>query len=217
MRIYPDIASLIDVDRYMEAALVRDQSMLVVWGDSAEACFARAREVQDQMMQPFFDGMNAFLEEQNSAPIKKEPVVGISEVSSETGGEGVPSSDCNEEAASESPRRPVLIQSYLTAATLFLITAALGTGWKNVVVELMVDHSYIRLAFILVVPLQFWLALVSSLLFAYLSGLLTYLHSFIVLHAIRCRLRHANHWAYRPDEVQFEVLFRSTSRDHTQW
>lgn len=216
MRIYPDIASLIDVDRYMEAALVRDQSMLIVWGDSAEACFARAREVQDQMMQPFFDGMNAFLEEQNSAPIKKEPVVGISEVSSETGGE-VPSSDCNEEAASEPPRRPVLIQSYLTAATLFLITAALGTGWKNVVVELMVDHSYIRLAFILVVPLQFWLALVSSLLFAYLCGLLTRCPFSTVLHAIRCRLRHADYWPYRPDEVQFEVLFRSTSRDHTQW
>lgn len=174
MKIYPDIASLIEVDRYMEAALVREQSMLVVWGDSAESCFARAREVQDQMMQPFIDGMCAFLEEQTPPPQKKEAVVGVSEVSSETNVEGKTVSDFNEEAVSEAPRRPVLIQSILTGATLFLITAALGTGWKNIVVELMVDHSYIRLAFILVVPLQFWLALVSSYLLAYISMQLTY-------------------------------------------
>lgn len=162
MKVYPTIASLIDVDRYMEAALVREQSMLIVWGDSAESCFARAQEVQDQMMQPFFDGMNAFLEEQASAPTKKDFVVGVSEVSSKSTEDGIAGSEFNEESVSERPRRPVLIQSYLTAATLFLITAALGTGWKNIVVELMVDHSYIRLAFIFVVPLQVWLALVSN-------------------------------------------------------
>ena len=165
MKIYPSIASLIDVDRYMEAALVREQDMLIVWGETAETCFARAAEVQDQMMQPFFDGMNADWEEKASLPTKKNPVVGVSEVSSDTDRDATPGSDFMEEAAAEPPRRPVLIQSYLTAATLFLITAALGTGWKNIVVELMVDHSYIRLAFILVVPLQFWLALVSNSLF----------------------------------------------------
>ena len=165
MKIYPDIASLIDVDRYMEAALVREQSMLIVWGDSAESCFARAREVQDQMMQPFIDGMNAFLEEQAPPPTKKEPGVGVSEVSSEANEDVIPGSEFDAETMTEPPRRPVLIQSILTGATLFLITAALGTGWKNIVIELMVDHSYIRLAFILVVPLQFWLALVSLIIF----------------------------------------------------
>ena len=167
MKIYPDIPSLIDADRYMEAALVREQSMLVVWGDSAESCFARAREVQDQMMQPFIDGMNAFLEEQASPPTKKEPIVGVSEVSSMTNVEGNPTGDFNEEAMTEPPRRPILIQPTMTACTLFLVVAALGTGWKDLVVEVMVDHNYMRMALLLVVPLQIWLALVSRQFFTF--------------------------------------------------
>ena len=161
MKIYPDIPSLLDADRYMEAALVREQSMLVVWGDSAEACFARAREVQDQIMQPFIDGMNAFMEEQAQTPMKKEPNIGVSEVSSVTNVDGNPTSEYNEEAMTQPLRRPILIQPIMTACTLFLVIAALGTGWKELVIEVMVDYSYIRMALLLVVPLQIWLALVS--------------------------------------------------------
>ena len=185
MKIYPDIASLIDVDRYMEAALVREQSMLVVWGDSKESCFERAQEVQDQMMQPFIDGMNAFLEEPAPPPTKKEPIVGVSEISSsEANEEGIPGSEFDAETTTEPARRPVLIQSILTGATLFLIIAALGTGWKNIVVELMVDHSYIRLAFIFVVPLQFWLALVSRGFFS--ANLCTQLTRCLPINSSSC-------------------------------
>ncbi len=145
----------------MEAALVREQAMLIIWGDSPESCVERAREVQEQMMQPFIDAMDEIPEEQAEPPTKKEPVISVSEVSSETHADSDSAANANEESMTEPPRKPVLIQATLTGATLFLIIAALGAGWKNIVVELMVDHSYIRLAFIFVVPLQIWLALVS--------------------------------------------------------
>lgn len=141
----------------MEAALVREQSMLVVWGDNAESCIHKAQEVQDQMMQPFIDGMNQFLEDSAE---KKQPVVGVSELPSDNFDESAIGEENLEESLAEPPRRIVLIQATLTGVTLFLIIAALGTGWKQIVIELSVDHSFIRLAFLLCVPLQFWLALV---------------------------------------------------------
>ena len=161
MKIYPDIPSLKNAERYMEAALVREQALLVIWGDSPESCIERAREVQEQMMQPFIDAMDELPEEQAEPQAKKEPIISVSEVSSENLADGDTAASANEESMTEPPRKPVLIQAILTAATLFLIIAALGTGWKAIVVELMVDKSYIRLAFIFVVPLQIWLALVS--------------------------------------------------------
>ena len=68
--------------------------------------------------------------------------------------------DMSQEDLTEKPRRIVLIQPILTGITLFLIIAALGSGWRELVVELVVDKSWLRLAFLLVVPLQIWLGLV---------------------------------------------------------
>lgn len=158
MKIYPDILSLVDVDRYMEAALVREQCLLVVWGETAEACIARGREVQAQMMQPFIDAMDA-----TATVEKREPAVAVNEVSDD-GFDSLPGSeDWLEENVTDPPRRPALIQPIQTGLTLALLIAAIGSGWRNVAIELLTDSNWIRLAFLLVTPLQMWLALVSRL------------------------------------------------------
>jgi len=48
----------------------------------------------------------------------------------------------------------------LTGCTLFLIIAAIGTGWRQIALEVDVDKNYIRCAFIFAAPFQIWLALV---------------------------------------------------------
>lgn len=57
-------------------------------------------------------------------------------------------------------KRPVvLIQPILTAITLILLISAIGSGWRQIAIEVKVDRSWLRLAFAVVVPLQCWLAL----------------------------------------------------------
>lgn len=157
MRIYPDIVSLLEVDRYMEAALVREPSMLVVWGETADSCIARAHEVEIQMMQPFLESMNPH----NIEKEKKEPVLQISEAS-DGSEEGSPvGDDWLEDNLAEPPRRPYLIQSTQVGLTLMLIIICLATGWRNVAIDLLTDGNWLRLAFLIVIGLQVWLALVS--------------------------------------------------------
>lgn len=61
----------------------------------------------------------------------------------------------------DKPRKIVLIQASITAATLAMIIAAIGGGFRRVAVEIMIDHTCLRLALIVVVPIQIWLGLVS--------------------------------------------------------
>ena len=65
-----------------------------------------------------------------------------------------------EDGLAEGPRKIVLNQAVLCAITIILIIAALGSGWRQLAIEIKVDHNWLRLAFILVMPLQVWLALV---------------------------------------------------------
>lgn len=65
-----------------------------------------------------------------------------------------------EEVLEEAPRRAVLIQPFLVGCTLLLTVAALGSGWRKVLVEILYDGSYMRCAFAIVVPIQLWLSLV---------------------------------------------------------
>lgn len=67
-----------------------------------------------------------------------------------------------EDGLTDRPRKLVLNQSIITAVTLIMIILALATGWRRIVVEIAVDHAYLRLAFFAVVPLQIWLALVGN-------------------------------------------------------
>lgn len=59
-------------------------------------------------------------------------------------------------------RRVNLLQSMLTAFTMFIAFSAIGSGWRDIVKDIMVDFSYQRLLFILTVPAHLWLGLVSS-------------------------------------------------------
>jgi hypothetical protein len=74
------------------------------------------------------------------------------------------------EKAEERPQRTVLNQAFITATTLVLVVAAIGGGWSRIVVELLVDWNWIRMAFIACFLPQLWLALVSNHSLAALSS-----------------------------------------------
>ena len=157
MKIYPDILSLVSVDRYMGAALVREQGLLIVWGETAESCIERASEVQSQILQPFVEGLNFMLPEKEKVDVNINPINTQAHVD-EGGPEG---EDWLEENLPEPPRRTILLQAVQTGLTIAILILALATGWKAIAIEIISDHNWTRLAFLAATPVQFWLALVS--------------------------------------------------------
>ena len=136
---------------------------MIIWADSVDSAEERANAYLEQIIEVFAQGVSDVdnkLSDQN---------VIVEEVPVESG-------ECSEksidlEISSEVPaRRPVLIQALLTAATLALVIAAMGSGWRQVAMEIAIDKKYLRLAFLIVVPFQIWLALVGRLHNHYLAS-----------------------------------------------
>lgn len=162
MQVLSSMGDLLGCRRHIGAALIRDAGLLVVWKDSADQAISYAQDLQQQMMFALLSEESGAYNEFNEKAFEneKEGHFNIEEKElSEEGSERVTELPI-EDLAQEKPRRPVLIMPVLSACTVFLIIAASGTGWRQLAVEVIVDHSYIRLALLLVTPLQIWLALV---------------------------------------------------------
>ena len=58
-------------------------------------------------------------------------------------------------------KRPThLMNTILVAFTLFLIAVMLGAGFRQIAIEIKVDHNWIRLAFLALTPIQIFFTLV---------------------------------------------------------
>ena len=152
LQVLPSIPYLADCQRHQNAAFIHDLGILAVWADNPKECEKRAKDIESQVIQVFSQGMSGFDEKQGEVTVEEVPAV---EYDPET---GIP----RENGVTDPPRRIKLNQAVLCAATLFLIIAALASGWRELAIELSVDKGWIRLAFVAVMPLQIWLALVSS-------------------------------------------------------
>jgi hypothetical protein len=114
----------------------------VVWDDEPRHLLDRAHKIEKSLMEMIWDDSSSMDE-------KKEGHVDVNELD---GGD-------LEDGASDKPRNLILWNAILSGATMLLTFLALGTGFVQVAISTFIDHNYIRLAFILVVPLQMWLAL----------------------------------------------------------
>ena len=156
VQILPSIKFLATCQKHQNAAFIKDQGILVVWADSPREVITQAQDIEGQMMHVFARSLDPYDEK---SPEKEGHTVRVTE-------KGVGGSDLDSEKMSredgltDDPRRIVLNQAILCAITLILIIAALASGWRQIAIQIKVDHNWIRLAFILVMPLQIWLALV---------------------------------------------------------
>jgi hypothetical protein len=161
IQVLPNITYLPECQKHHFAAFIQDPSILVVWDDDPNHLLFRAQNIEDQLMNMIWG--------QDEAENEKASTTFPSKMAS-----GAPSMQVNEifnsqtskseESLTEAPRKIVLIQPVLTALTLILIFAAIGGGWRQIAMELAVDKGWIRLAFVVVVPLQIWLALVGGII-----------------------------------------------------
>ena len=149
LQVLPSIAFLPTCQKHQCAAFIQDLAILVVWDDEPRDILKRAERIEAQLMKTVWHSPSPMMDEKGN----KSQSVLVTEV------QGSEDEAWHEEL-SNPPRRIVLIQAILTALTLVLIVAALGSGWRNVAIEIAVDRNLIRMAFIVVWPLQFWLAMV---------------------------------------------------------
>jgi hypothetical protein len=148
LQVIPNLEALPYCAKHQSAAFVASQRILVVWEDDPKKLLDRVNYIQDTLMRMIWENGGAMgLDE------KKEPHISVAPAE---GGEIE-----IEEELEEKPRRPVLIQATLTACTIALVMFALGSGWRHITVELMVDKNWVRIVFISCMLPQVWLSLVS--------------------------------------------------------
>jgi hypothetical protein len=161
LQVIPSIEALANCQRHQSAAFIASSATLLVWEDEPARLLERAEYIQDALMKMSWRSDEPE-EEVNEKGDGKRPFVEIEEYAEATQEE--------EAAEAEKPRETVLWQTIYTGMTITLIIAALGAGWRAIAVEHVQDPKWIRLAFIAVLPAQFWLALVSLVSSLIVSG-----------------------------------------------
>ena len=146
IQVIPDVSYLVRCQKHQFAAFVADWGVLIVWDDEPRNILSRVERLEAALMKKIWGNESTYPQEAE----KK----GAQTVAADGGGDV--------EAAEEKTRHIVLMQSWLTAATLALTVTALGAGWRQIAVEIAVDKNYLRIVFLVAIIPQFWLALVSS-------------------------------------------------------
>ncbi|GAB7356289.1 hypothetical protein MBLNU459_g7093t1 [Dothideomycetes sp. NU459] len=145
VQILPTMEDLPRARKHQFAAFIASEALLVVWDDDANNLVNRARTIESELMELVWKTGEA--EDPDEAPVKKGPAVVTEEYDAESG-----------EALPE--KRPThLMNTVLVGFTLLIITVMLGAGFREIAIEVAVDHSYIRCAFLLLTPVQVFFTL----------------------------------------------------------
>jgi len=134
------------------AAFIAQERLLVVWDDDCNQLVNRAQTIEDDLMELVW----ASEEDSTKQILEKKSRATITAIMSENG-----SMTYDMEAAgAELGARPVKIYNtiYVTG-TIFLVIVFIGFGTRTLVVESMVDRSYLRFLLLLLIPVQIFFSL----------------------------------------------------------
>ena len=191
LQVIPDIEALPFCQKHQSAAFVASKQLLIVWEDDPKKLLERASYIQDTLMKMIWGTALA----EGPEGEKKGAIIDIEALDAIEEAPGVP----------EKSRRIVLTQAVLSAATLILVIAAMGSGWRQIAIEIVVDRNWVRIAFAACIVPQIWLSLVST--HALQSTSLTLVVLFPSSHWQRC----SAYWTYRADGREYKVLFRKVT------
>jgi hypothetical protein len=141
IQILPTIEDLPRARKHQFAAFVASEALLVVWDDEALHLVQRAKAIESELMELVWKTGETEEDE------KKGPEVAVYAIDEESG-----------ELILE--KRGLHLQNtILVGLTLILIVTILGLGFRQVAMEVDVDHNYIRLLFLLLTPVQVFFTL----------------------------------------------------------
>ncbi|KZF20770.1 hypothetical protein L228DRAFT_213107 [Xylona heveae TC161] len=143
IQILPTMDDLPRARKHQFAAFIASEAILVVWDDEATNLVDRAKQIESELMELVWKTG----EPDEDAGEKKMPEVREVEVDEESG-EIIPE------------KRPVKLQNtVLVSFTLIIVVVMIGAGFRQIAIETSVDHSYLRLAFLALTPLQIFFTL----------------------------------------------------------
>ena len=137
IQIVPSMGELARARKHQFAAFLAEELLLVVWDDDPLNVIARAKGIENELMQLVW-----------SSGEKTEGEEGGDLEDPEAGGQG-------------EKRSTNLQNTVLVAMTLFLITLLLGLGYRQIAIQTKVDGNYMRVMFIVLTPVQIFFTLVS--------------------------------------------------------
>ena len=161
LQVLPDIGYLSKCQKHHFAAFVHYPPMLVVWDDDPEHIIARGEAIEQQLVGMIWNSVGMKDNTDYKTAVKsnfhsRAPTVNTKEVIEDTGFD-------SERLFSDQPRSTRLFQPILIGVAAILAMGAIGIGWRKIVIEIGVDHDWLRLVFIFVVPAQLWLGWVSRI------------------------------------------------------
>jgi len=148
VQILPSMADLPRARKHQYAAFLNYEKILVVWDDDAMHLMTRAKDIESQMMDLVWQTNEPVEAEEGP---KKGPNVDVLEVDEESG------------EIRAQYRATHLLNTILVSITVFLIIVVLAAGFRELAIEVSVDSGFIRLAFILLTPVQVFFTLVSDM------------------------------------------------------
>lgn len=145
IQIIPSIEDLPRARKHQFAAFIAADALLVVWDDEALELVARAKVIENELMQLVWQAGQATVDDEKA----KKGGVQVTEV------------EVDPESGLYTPdKRPVHLQNSVTVAlTLALVFAGLGGGYRNIAASIPVDHNYMRAGFVLLAPVQIFFTL----------------------------------------------------------
>lgn len=156
LQILSNVSQLPQCQKHHFAAFMKDSAILVVWDDDPNHILDRVQNIEDQLIDMIWKEASTEDETSTPRPTSRMP----SRVPSTMNLKGFNADiEAFDEKMIQPPRQIVLIQPVLTALCLILLIAAIGSGWRQIAVEVKVDKAWTRVAFAAVVPFQCWLAL----------------------------------------------------------
>lgn len=182
------------------AAFLEDLMILVVCDDDPEHLLQRAEDLEAKFVKMIWVNK----EEQADEDEKEDPKA--------LAGEGVEAVDPGtlEPGTAGQEERPVMFVSSITVAlTVCLAVTCMGFGWRRLAMECKVDKSFLRLALLLLAPVQLFFSMVRETppVSRLLLGLM---NDFQFFFQAVCG-NFINDWPHQPDEKQLEVLLREST------
>jgi hypothetical protein len=144
LQVLEAMADLPRCQKHQFAAFIKEQGILVVWGDDPKTMIRRADELVQGFMAVVWNFGGNDDDEEN-----------------EKGGPMDARADLEEQGPEE--RQTAVLSSFIVAIALAILISCSGLGARKLALEITVDGNYMRLALLASLPLIFIVGLVSLL------------------------------------------------------
>jgi len=148
LQVLPSFDYLPRCQKHQYAAFIADRGLLIVWDDDPNRILERAEELEKTLVKMVWRNHSAYPEAN-----EKVDDVQIEEVEV--------TSDVESGHASTKPRPIMMLQAIYTALAITTSMTIIALGWRQVAIEIAMDHQYLRVCLVLAILPVFWLSLVG--------------------------------------------------------